>query len=78
MKKLSTLLTVLTTILGTTVTTYAATPLYKPLSEYGYTGVPDIDKDDLSEDTNKMIENAVEIYFKEHPIVLNIKKYGKR
>ena len=37
------LLMVMTLTLGVTTTAFAVTPKYKPLSEYGYTGVPDID-----------------------------------
>ena len=37
------LLMVMTLTLGITITVFAVTPQYKPLSEYGYTGVPDID-----------------------------------
>ena len=36
------LLMVMTLTLGITSTAFACTPLYKPLSEYGYTGVPDV------------------------------------
>ena len=43
MKKrlLATILTVVV-VLGTNMTVFAVTPQYKPLSEYGYTGVPEI------------------------------------
>ena len=37
------LLMVMTLTLGITTTAFSVTPKYKPLSEYGYTGVPDID-----------------------------------
>lgn len=41
-KKILVLLTVTAIMLGTSVPTYAVTSSYKPLSEYGYNGVPDI------------------------------------
>lgn len=39
----------------------ACSPLYKPLSEYGYTGVPDVEVE-LSDDAKVSIGNAVQDY----------------
>ena len=48
-----------TTVMGTSMTAFAATPMYKPLSEYGYTGVPNI-KVTLPDSTKNAINNAVD------------------
>ena len=42
-------------------TALACSPLYKPLSEYGYTGVPDVEVE-LSDDAKVSIGNAVQDY----------------
>lgn len=50
------------TILGTSMTAFAATPSYKPLSEYGYTGVPNIKivlPDSVKESINKQVQESV-------------------
>ena len=39
----------------------ACSPLYKPLSEYGYTGVPDVEVE-LSDEAKASINNAVQDY----------------
>lgn len=39
----------------------ACSPLYKPLSEYGYTGVPDVEVE-LSDEAKASIGNAVQDY----------------
>lgn len=65
---------------GTCTTSNAATPLYKPLSEYGYTGVPEIHvelSDEVNKSIEKVAEKAVEEYFKNHKINLNISAEGK-
>lgn len=59
MKKILTLLTVLAIILGTTIPAYAVTPMYKPLSEYGYTGVPEIEVE-LSDDIKNAVKNEAQ------------------
>lgn len=40
---------------------FACSPLYKPLSEYGYTGVPDVEVE-LSDEAKVSIGNAVQDY----------------
>lgn len=40
---------------------FACSPLYKPLSEYGYTGVPDVEVE-LSDEAKASINNAVQDY----------------
>lgn len=52
------LLMVMTLTLGITITAFAVTPQYKPLSEYGYTGVPDIEVE-LSDDIKQAIDKSV-------------------
>ena len=42
-------------------TALACSPLYKPLSEYGYNGVPDVEVE-LSDDAKASINNAVQDY----------------
>lgn len=59
MKKRTLLPILLATVMGTSMTAFAATPMYKPLSEYGYTGVPNI-KVTLPDSTKDAINNAVD------------------
>lgn len=47
MKKLMALLLTMVIITGVCTTSYAATPSYNPLIDYGYTGVPEINTDDI-------------------------------
>ena len=49
----------LTMMISTTA--FACSPLYKPLSEYGYTGVPDVEVE-LSDEAKASIGNAVQDY----------------
>lgn len=58
------LLMVMVLILGITITVFAVTPQYKPLSEYGYTGVPDIDVK-IPEEYQVGIDKAVDEAVKE-------------
>ena len=64
-KKLKTLIAVVMTLVMTTgvaITSFASTPKYKPLSEYGYTGVPDINvtiPDEYSDGINKAIKDSI-------------------
>lgn len=41
-KKLVVAILLAITVMGTGMTVFAATPLYKPLSEYGYTNIPKV------------------------------------
>lgn len=62
------LLMVMTLTLGITTTAFAVTPQYKPLSEYGYTGVPDIDvkiPEEYQAGIDKAIDEAVDEAVKE-------------
>lgn len=62
MKKLMKLFAItmaLTMMISTTA--LACSPLYKPLSEYGYTGVPDVEVE-LSDEAKVSIGNAVQDY----------------
>ena len=62
MKKLTKLFAItmaLTMMISTTA--LACSPLYKPLSEYGYTGVPDVEVE-LSDEAKASINNAVQDY----------------
>lgn len=58
-----------TMLLGSTLTAHAATPQYKPLSEYGYTGVPKITVK-LPDSYQTGISNAVEDAVKDLDIKL--------
>ena len=58
-----------TMLLGSTLTAHAATPQYKPLSEYGYTGVPNITVK-LPDSYQTGISNAVEDAVKDLDIKL--------
>lgn len=64
-KKLKTLIAVVMTLVMTTgvaITSFASTPKYKPLSEYGYTGVPDINvtiPDEYSDGIDKAIKDSI-------------------
>ena len=55
------LLMVMTLTLGITSTAFACTPQYKPLSEYGYTGVPNVEVE-LSDDVKLAIDKSVSNY----------------
>lgn len=49
-------------VIGINTTALAATPMYKPLSEYGYTGVPDITvtlPDNAKDAVNNAVDEAV-------------------
>ena len=58
-----------TMLLGSTLTAHAATPQYKPLSEYGYTGVPKITVK-LPDNCQTGVSNAVEDAVKDLDIKL--------
>ena len=64
-KKLKTLIVVVMTLVITTcvaIMSFASTPKYKPLSEYGYTGVPDINvtiPDEYSDGIDKAIKDSI-------------------
>lgn len=67
MKKFLTLLVAAVITLGTVVPTYAVTPAYKPLSEYGYTGVSDIEVE-LSDAVKQGVDNAVQEQLKKYSL----------
>lgn len=63
MKKKLAFVIVTTMLIGSTLTASAATLKYKPLSEYGYTGVPKITiklSDSLKEAVNKAVKESLE------------------
>ena len=66
-RKFLSLLTVFTILLGTTTSAYAVTPMYKPLSEYGYTGVTDVDVE-LSDGVKQGVDNAVQEALKKYTL----------
>ena len=68
-KKLIVMSLATTMLLGSTLTAHAATPQYKPLSEYGYTGVPKITVK-LPDSYQTGISNAVEDAVKDLDIKL--------
>lgn len=57
------LLMVMTFTLGIATTAFAVTPKYKPLSEYGYTGVPDVEvkiPEEYQAGIDKAVDEAVD------------------
>lgn len=70
------LLMVMTLTLGITSTAFACTPQYKPLSEYGYTGVPNVEVK-IPEEYQAGIDKAVDEAVKEFLGQENVSdKYG--
>lgn len=83
MKKVSVFLLASAILLAVPTTTHAATPLYKPLSSYGYTGVPNISvtlPDEYKEGINQSVKDAMEENANESletPVITNASYHHK-